>query len=55
MKEFKEDKFELESKIARLINDFNKKYDVYDVSVNDVEICYIGINGYVKIKINIGI
>lgn len=52
MKEFREDKFELERKIAELIKDFNKKYDV---SVDNVEICYIGSDNYIKIKVNVKI
>lgn len=39
MKEFKDDKLELEKTIRNLILDFNKKYDVL---IEDINLAYMG-------------
>ena len=52
MKEFKEDKLELQNKIAELIREFNEKYGV---RVDDVDLIYISLSGYVKVDIDIKI
>ena len=53
MKEFKEDKLEMQQKIADIIKDFNNKYDVI---VSDVNVCYIGVymdSQYLKVEVDV--
>lgn len=52
MKEFKEDKLELEQKIAELLTEFNNKYDV---SIVEVELSTFMNYGDSKETYNVGV